>query len=78
MPDVELKRRSLRGMLVHKVRELGRWLDANAEAVVGDIDSTYITGDGFGIRVEGLAPESVTTVTTSIKRFAVQRSAHGD
>lgn len=78
MPDIELRRRSLQGMLVHKVRELGRWLDANAEAVVGDVDSTYVTGDGFSISVDGLDPDSATTVTTRTKRIAIQKSGHGD
>lgn len=58
--------------------ELGRWLDANAEAVVGDIDSTYVTGDGFSISVDGLDPDSATTVTTRTKRIAIQKSGHGD
>ena len=58
---------------IERVKELARYMDENAAALVGDLSGVYIAEDGFRITCVIQPYDGVPTVEVSKNYIAIER-----
>lgn len=62
MQTIELKKRDASGRAAYRLREVARYLDENAEKLVGDLDSVHVIEGGLRFSFEITDDCSIPTV----------------
>jgi len=69
MAEIELKKRDASGRAAYRLREVAHYLDDNAEALVGDLDSIYVLEDG--LRFSFVLEDRNTVPTVAVTRECI-------
>lgn len=66
--------KSITELAAESLRDVARFLDKNAEALVGDMDSTYVLDKGLHFEFDVLRRDSIGTVKVSKEHFVMNKT----